>query len=63
MLDRGYAIVRRKEGIKSSVVRSSTEVSQGETVDVLLSNGALRATVEEHLENPLRGQRAGLEQN
>ncbi len=44
VLERGYAIVRHADG---SVLRSSTDAAPGQTVDVQLAAGRLRATVDE----------------
>jgi exodeoxyribonuclease VII large subunit len=43
VLERGYSIVRREDG---SVVRRARDVSLGEALDVLLSEGRLQARVE-----------------
>ena len=63
VLDRGYAIVRHQSEEKMHVVRSSTEVSLTEKVDIILSQGALRATVVEHVDNPLRREQEEMEQD
>lgn len=62
VLDRGYAIVKRQAAGKTQVVRSSSEVQLNSVVEVLLSEGALKAEVVEHVENPLRRQQDKMEQ-
>ena len=42
-LDRGYAIVRRSDG---NIVRSHVDVTAGNAIEVLLSNGSFDATVD-----------------
>ena len=62
VLERGYAIVRVRDtsGIPT-VVRSNSDVTPGEVVEVLLRQGAIEATVERHTNNPLRDHTADVE--
>ena len=45
VLARGYALVQRDEG--DQIVRKETDVSPGERISIRLSEGQIRAVVEE----------------
>jgi exodeoxyribonuclease VII large subunit len=54
VLERGYAVVRRKDG---SLIRSARAVGIGERVDVRVSDGRLEAEVVDVEESDVRTSR------
>jgi exodeoxyribonuclease VII large subunit len=42
VLSRGFSIVKKED----SVIRSSSDLSKGDTVDILFADGSAKATIE-----------------